>query len=105
MDGKKADHPVRAETDILNAAPGCEVQVAPSVDENDAWTPIVRSRSAGAAFLWGRKHHSDPVRRLHLESGDVVVWGGPARFVYPNRSQTPCCGIPDGETGTSSTYR
>jgi alkylated DNA repair protein (DNA oxidative demethylase) len=22
------------------------------------------------------------VRRLRVESGDVVVWGGPARFVY-----------------------
>jgi len=22
------------------------------------------------------------VRRLRVENGDVVVWGGPARFVY-----------------------
>ena len=41
------------------------------------------SRSAlPAVFLWGGKRRSDPVRRLRLESGDVVVWGGPARFVY-----------------------
>ena len=33
-------------------------------------------------FLWGGKRHSDPVRHLRLESGDIVVWGGPARFVY-----------------------
>jgi alkylated DNA repair protein (DNA oxidative demethylase) len=33
-------------------------------------------------FLWGGKRRSDPVRRLRLESGDVVVWGGPARFIY-----------------------
>jgi alkylated DNA repair protein (DNA oxidative demethylase) len=32
--------------------------------------------------VWGGKRRSDPVRRLRLESGDVVVWGGPARFVY-----------------------
>ena len=31
---------------------------------------------------WGGKRRGDPVRRLRLESGDVVVWGGPARFIY-----------------------
>jgi len=52
-------------------------------DEKDRWAPIV-SVSIGlpAVFLWGGKRRSDPVRRLRLESGDVVVWGGPARFVY-----------------------
>ena len=34
------------------------------------------------SFFWGGKRRSDPVRRLRLESGDVAVWGGPARFVY-----------------------
>ena len=33
-------------------------------------------------FLWGGKRRGDPVRRLRVENGDVVVWGGPARFVY-----------------------
>jgi alkylated DNA repair protein (DNA oxidative demethylase) len=52
-------------------------------DEKDAWSPIVSvSLGLPATFLWGGKKRSDPVRRLHLESGDVVVWGGPARFVY-----------------------
>jgi hypothetical protein len=32
--------------------------------------------------LWGGKRRSDPVRRLQLESGDIAVWRGPARFVY-----------------------
>lgn len=52
-------------------------------DEKDAWAPIV-SVSIGlpAVFLWGGKRRSDQVRRLRLENGDVVVWGGPARFVY-----------------------
>ena len=35
-----------------------------------------------AVFLWGGKRRGDGLRRLRLESGDVVVWGGPARFVY-----------------------
>jgi alkylated DNA repair protein (DNA oxidative demethylase) len=52
-------------------------------DEKDAWAPIVSvSLGLPAVFLWGGKRRSDPVRRLRLESGDVVVWGGPARFVY-----------------------
>ncbi len=52
-------------------------------DEKDDWSPIVSvSLGLPAVFLWGGKRRSDPVRRLHLESGDVVVWGGPARFVY-----------------------
>jgi alkylated DNA repair protein (DNA oxidative demethylase) len=52
-------------------------------DENDQWSPIVSvSLGLPAVFLWGGKKRSDPLRRLRVESGDVVVWGGPARFVY-----------------------
>ena len=52
-------------------------------DENDPWAPIVSvSLGVPATFLWGGKRRSDRVRRLRLESGDIVVWGGPARFVY-----------------------
>jgi alkylated DNA repair protein (DNA oxidative demethylase) len=52
-------------------------------DEKDAWSPIVSvSLGLPAVFLWGGKRRGDPLRRLRLESGDVVVWGGPARFVY-----------------------
>jgi alkylated DNA repair protein (DNA oxidative demethylase) len=52
-------------------------------DEKDAWAPIVSvSLGVPAVFLWGGKRRADPVRRLRVESGDVAVWGGPARFVY-----------------------
>ena len=52
-------------------------------DEKDAWAPIVSvSLGLPAIFLWGGKRRSDPVRRLHLENGDIAVWGGPARFIY-----------------------
>jgi alkylated DNA repair protein (DNA oxidative demethylase) len=52
-------------------------------DENDAWSPIVSvSLGLPATFLWGGRKRGDPVRRMRLESGDVVVWGGPARFIY-----------------------
>jgi len=52
-------------------------------DERDAWAPIVSiSLGLPAVFLWGGQSRSDPVRRLRVESGDVAVWGGPARFIY-----------------------
>jgi alkylated DNA repair protein (DNA oxidative demethylase) len=52
-------------------------------DEDDQWAPIVSvSLGLPAVFLWGGKKRSDPVRRMAVENGDVVVWGGPARFVY-----------------------
>ncbi len=52
-------------------------------DEKDAWSPIVSvSLGLPAVFLWGGRKRADRVRRFRLESGDVVVWGGPARFVY-----------------------
>jgi alkylated DNA repair protein (DNA oxidative demethylase) len=52
-------------------------------DEKDQYAPIVSvSLGLPAVFLWGGKRRSDPLRRLRVESGDVAVWGGPARFVY-----------------------
>jgi alkylated DNA repair protein (DNA oxidative demethylase) len=52
-------------------------------DEDDAWSPIVSvSLGLPAVFLWGGKRRTDATRRIKVESGDVVVWGGPARFVY-----------------------
>lgn len=52
-------------------------------DEKDPWAPIVSiSLGLPAVFLWGGNKRTDPIRRLHLESGDIAVWGGPARFVY-----------------------
>ena len=62
---------------------GAKLSLHQDKDEKDAWSPIVSvSLGVPAVFLWGGKRRADPVRRLHLESGDVVVWGGPARFVY-----------------------
>jgi DNA oxidative demethylase len=62
---------------------GAKLSLHQDKDEKDAWSPIVSvSLGLPAVFLWGGKRRTDPVRRLHLENGDVVVWGGPARFVY-----------------------
>ena len=62
---------------------GAKLSLHQDRDEKDAWAPIVSvSLGLPAVFLWGGKRRSDPVRRLRLESGDIAVWGGPARFVY-----------------------
>ena len=62
---------------------GAKLSLHQDRDEKDAWAPIVSvSLGLPAVFLWGGKRRSDPVRRLRVESGDVAVWGGPARFVY-----------------------
>jgi alkylated DNA repair protein (DNA oxidative demethylase) len=68
---------------INRYAAGAKLGMHRDRDERDAWAPIVSvSLGLPAVFLWGGKHRGDPVRRWHLENGDVAVWGGPARFVY-----------------------
>jgi alkylated DNA repair protein (DNA oxidative demethylase) len=62
---------------------GARLSLHQDRDEKDAWAPIVSvSLGLPAVFLWGGQRRSSHLRRLRLESGDIVVWGGPARFVY-----------------------
>jgi len=62
---------------------GAKLSLHQDRDEKDTWAPIVSvSLGLPAVFLWGGKRRSDRVRRLRLESGDIAVWGGPARFIY-----------------------
>jgi len=52
-------------------------------DEADFAAPIVSvSLGVPATFLWGGAKRADRPRRLRLESGDAVVWGGPARLMF-----------------------
>ena len=52
-------------------------------DEHDNAAPIVSvSLGVPATFLWGGLKRTDRTRRIPLQSGDVVVWGGASRFVY-----------------------
>ncbi len=68
---------------INRYVPGSKLSLHQDRDEEDAWSPIVSvSLGLPAVFLWGGKRRADLLRRLRVESGDVVVWGGPARFVY-----------------------
>ena len=52
-------------------------------DERDLDAPVVSvSLGLPATFLWGGVNRRDRPGRVRLESGDVVVWGGPARLTY-----------------------
>ncbi|HEY2228435.1 MAG TPA: DNA oxidative demethylase AlkB [Xanthobacteraceae bacterium] len=52
-------------------------------NERDLAAPIVSvSLGLPATFLFGGLSRGDRTRRVRLESGDIVVWGGPDRLVY-----------------------
>jgi len=63
--------------------PGTKLSLHRDEDERDLTAPIVSvSLGLPAVFLFGGKKRGDRPRRIGLESGDVVVWGGPDRLVY-----------------------
>jgi alkylated DNA repair protein (DNA oxidative demethylase) len=52
-------------------------------DEKDLEAPIVSvSLGLPATFLFGGASREDPVQKVQLDHGDVVVWGGPSRLFY-----------------------
>ena len=68
---------------INRYAPGTRLTLHQDRNEHDFAQPIVSvSLGLPAVFLWGGSARAGKRRRLTLESGDVVVWGGPARLVY-----------------------
>jgi len=63
--------------------PGARLSLHQDKDERDADAPIVSvSLGLTAIFLFGGNTRSIRPKRYQLEHGDVVVWGGPSRFVY-----------------------
>jgi alkylated DNA repair protein (DNA oxidative demethylase) len=63
--------------------PGTKLSLHRDEDERDMTAPIVSvSLGLPAIFLFGGNRRSDRSRRILLESGDIVVWGGPDRLVY-----------------------
>ncbi len=63
--------------------PGTRLSLHRDEDERDLSAPVVSvSLGLSATFLWGGLSRKGPTLRVRLESGDVVVWGGPARLVY-----------------------
>lgn len=64
-------------------APGAKLSLHQDKDEPDLRAPIVSvSLGLPAVFQFGGLRRSDPLKRLMLEHGDVVVWGGESRLFY-----------------------
>ncbi len=81
--------------------PGARLTLHQDKDEHDYSEPIVSvSLGLPAVFLWGTNTRKDRPRRIRLESGDVVVWGGPARKVYHGIAP-----LADGDHPLTGRYR
>jgi len=52
-------------------------------DERDFSQPIVSvSLGLPGIFLWGGKKRTDRPKRVPMQNGDVIVWGGPDRLNF-----------------------
>ncbi len=68
---------------INRYAPGAKLSLHQDKDEPDLRAPIVSvSLGLPAVFQFGGLKRNDPVARVMLEQGDVVVWGGESRLFY-----------------------
>jgi alkylated DNA repair protein (DNA oxidative demethylase) len=62
---------------------GASLGIHQDRDERDFTQPIVSvSIGASAVFQLGGLKRSEPLRRVPLNDGDVLVWGGPARLRF-----------------------
>lgn len=62
---------------------GAKLSLHQDKDEADLRAPIVSvSLGLPAVFQFGGMKRNDPLQRLLLEHGDVVVWGGASRLFY-----------------------
>lgn len=62
---------------------GARLSLHQDKDERDFSAPIVSvSLGLPATFLFGGIRRKDKPRRVRLGSGDIAVWGGPARLAY-----------------------
>lgn len=68
---------------INRYAPGAKLSLHQDKDEPDLRAPIVSvSLGLPAIFQFGGLKRNDPLQRIMLEHGDIVVWGGPSRLFY-----------------------
>jgi alkylated DNA repair protein (DNA oxidative demethylase) len=66
---------------INRYVPGARLTLHQDKDERDFDAPIVSvSLGLPAVFLWGGDGRRDRQRKVPLQHGDVVVWGGPGRL-------------------------
>jgi alkylated DNA repair protein (DNA oxidative demethylase) len=63
--------------------PGAKMSLHQDKDERDFTNPIVSvSLGLPATFQFGGARRTDPVCKVVLNHGDVVVWGGPSRLYF-----------------------
>src|SRR5215469_10063823 len=63
--------------------PGARLSLHQDKNERNLAAPIVSvSLGLPATFLFGGLRRTDQPRRIRLESGDIAVWGGPARLAF-----------------------
>ncbi|HEY2619373.1 MAG TPA: DNA oxidative demethylase AlkB [Acetobacteraceae bacterium] len=81
--------------------PGARLSLHQDRDERDLAAPIV-SMSLGlpAIFLFGGLRRSEKPRRIRLDHGDVVVWGGATRLAFHGVEP-----LDDGEHAATGRYR
>jgi DNA oxidative demethylase len=74
----------RPESCLINRyEPGARMSLHQDRNERDFGQPIVSvSLGLPAVFLFGGSKRTDRPRRIPLDHGDVVVWGGPARLTF-----------------------
>lgn len=68
---------------VNHYAVGARMGLHQDKDERDIAAPIVSmSLGMAATFLFGGEARGDATRRVRLEHGDVVIWGGVDRLRY-----------------------
>ena len=68
---------------IARYEPGARLSLHQDRNERDFGSPVVSvSLGLSAVFLFGGTRRGDRPQRVPLESGDVAVWGGPARLAF-----------------------
>jgi alkylated DNA repair protein (DNA oxidative demethylase) len=68
---------------INRYAVGARFSLHQDKNEQDYTHPIVSvSLGLPATFLLGTLRRTDTPRRIRIEHGDVLVWGGPARLIF-----------------------
>jgi DNA oxidative demethylase len=80
---------------------GARLSLHQDKNEQDYSHPIVSvSLGLPATFLLGTLRRTDTLRRIRIEHGDVLVWGGPARLIYHGVAP-----IPTGEHPLTGPFR
>ena len=63
--------------------PGAKLSLHQDRNEKDFGAPVVSvSLGLPAVFLFGGLKRTERPRRIPLDHGDIVAWGGPSRLVH-----------------------